>query len=147
MSKRANSTAHAMSIDYGTIAKLGAPSVSMIVSGHVPSLKNSRPIRRNRKTGKPFSARSDEAQRYIDDFCLRVPFEYRNLGLGGRKALLRSIVTVFYSSWRSDVDLAIIYDCLQHAGIVTNDRWIREKHEYAEVDAKNPRVEIDIEEI
>ena len=136
-----------VSVDTGTIS-LNPVSVAFVILGQVPSLKNSRPIRRNRKTGKPFSARSDEAQRYIADFGLSVPLEYRNIGLGGpNKALLRAIVTVFYSSWRSDLDLAIVYDCLQHAGIVSNDRWIREKHEYAEVDPNNPRVEIVLEEM
>jgi Holliday junction resolvase RusA-like endonuclease len=41
-----------------------------------------------------------------------------------------------------------VYDSLQTAGVVSNDRWIRVKHVYAtEVDPVNPRVEIMIEEL
>jgi Holliday junction resolvase RusA-like endonuclease len=54
---------------------------------------------------------------------------------------------MFYPSWRQDVDLAIVYDMLQKTGVVSNDRWIRERHEFGLVDVDKPRVEIDIEEI
>lgn len=131
--------------DIGTIS-LNPASVAFVILGNPPSLKNSRPIRRNRKTGKPFSARSDEAARYIADFRLQVPRSAK-IGMGSKESPVRAIVTAYYRSWRSDLDLAIVYDCLQHSGVVSNDRWIRCHVEYAEVDPKNPRVEIMLEEM
>jgi len=41
----------------------------------------------------------------------------------------------------------LVYDLLQKGQVILNDRHIVEKHEYAEVDKQNPRVEIWVEEI
>ena len=144
--KPASTTTPVPSVAAGTIS-LTPVQVAFSVIGQVPSLKNGRPIRRNPKTGKPFSARSDESSQYLENFVLQVPARYRNLGLGGLTTPLRSTVTVFYQSWRSDLDCAVIYDGLQLAGVVANDRFIREHHEYAEVDPNNPHCEIHLEEI
>lgn len=67
--------------------------------------------------------------------------------LGSKRRPLRSIVTVYYPSLRQDLDPALVYDLLQKAHVVLNDRYIRCKYEYGLVDSKNPRVEIRIEEI
>ncbi len=122
-----------------------ASAISFTVLGQLPSLKNSRPIYRNRKTGKPFSARSDAIKRYYENFALQVPPQYRNSLLFGTRAPLRAIISVFYQSGRSDLDCSAVYDVLQLCGVIVNDRQIQEKHEYAHIDAKNPRVEITVE--
>lgn len=90
---------------------------------------------------------SKEAQAFRDQFVRQVPTNCCNLALGSRTAPLRAIVTVFYPSYRQDLDCALIYDLLQEFRVVSNDRWIREKHEFAEVDPKNARVEVTIEEV
>src|SRR4030095_3480709 len=137
---------HAKFITSGTTSNANV-SYAFTIIGNVPSLKNSRPIYISRTSRKPLSARSDEMKAYIRDFCLQVPPHYRDLSLGGRDKPLRTNITVYYQSYRSDLDLAIVYDCLQHSGVVHNDRAIREKHERAEIDPDNPRVEIQIQEI
>ena len=53
-------------------------------------------------------------------------------------------LTVFYPSRRSDLACDLVYDCLQATGVVANDRYITEKHEYLRVDPLNPRVEIEL---
>jgi len=121
--------------------------IMLTITGTVVSLKNSRRLVRKARTGKPFSIKSADAERYERDFVAQIPTKYRGLKLGGRNQLLKVITEVFYPSLRSDLDLAIIYDCLQLAGVVSNDRWIRAKAEYAAVDAKNPRCEIIVEEL
>jgi Holliday junction resolvase RusA-like endonuclease len=78
------------------------------------------------------------------DFALQVPPEARR-NMGALNQPLRSIVTVYYPSWQQDLDCAIVYDMLQKCGVVANDRYIREHYEYAEVDPKNPRVELTVE--
>lgn len=147
MNKRSNSTHHAVVAVAGTIAYDLASAVSFTIHGAVPSLKNSRRILRNRKTNKPFSAKSSKAERWIRDAVLEVPAEYRNLRLGSINAQLRIITTLFASSYRRDVDVEVVYDALQLAGVITNDRWLREKLLYSEIDRADPRCEIVIEEI
>lgn len=120
----------------GTIASKDAHSVFMIVYGQCYSMKNS----------KMKHIKHPKALKFEQDFALQVPVEAK-VGLGSRECLLRAIVTVYYPSWRQDGDFALVYDLLQKTGVVSNDRWIREKHEFTEVDPKNPRVEITLEEM
>ncbi len=67
--------------------------------------------------------------------------------LGSLESPLRAHVSVFYPSRRSDLDCALVYDCLQQFGVIANDRFIVEKHEFLHIDKQNPRVEITVEEI
>ena len=117
-------------------------SVSMVIMGQCYSMKNSKTPR---KHGRGM-VKHEKALKFEQDFALQVPPEAKR-GLGSRKQLLRAIVTVWYPSWKQDGDFALIYDLLQKTGVVSNDRWIREKHEFAEVDKHNPRCEIQIEAI
>ncbi len=123
--------------------RAGTASVSFTILGVCYSMKNSKtPVRNSRVMIK-----HSKALQFERDFALQVPVEAKR-GLGSRERLLRAIITVWYPSWRQDVDFALIYDLLQKTGVVSNDRWIRERHEYAAaIDSKNPRCEIVVEEI
>lgn len=77
---------------------------------------------------------------------LQVRPEHRKQ-LGSKHRPLRGIVSVFYPSLRQDMDVELVWDLLQKAHVVTNDRYFREKHVYGGVDKQNPRVEIIVEEI
>lgn len=82
------------------------------------------------------------------DFGFFVPTKYKTLGLGDKKHLLEITVDLFHKDWRRDADVAILLDCLQTAGVVSNDRWFRRIIVNAlTVDAVNPRAEIEIKEI
>ena len=118
-------------------------SVSFTVIGACSSLKNSKQL--STRGGKIRTIKNPAVLKFQHDFMLQIPPQYRNLRLGGPDRLLKAVVTVYYPTWRNDLDCAAIYDCLQAGGVVSNDRWIREKHEYAEVDSANPRVEVDLE--
>ncbi len=122
-------------------------SVRLCISGLLCSMKNRRRMVRNKQTGKMIPLLSEEAARYMQDFCRQVPSEYRNLRLGSLTGPLRLICTVYYQSRRSDLDVALLLDCLQTAEVIANDRFVIEQHLYAEVDAKNPRCEITLEEL
>ena len=131
-----------VSAETGTTSRGHASSVSLTILGQIYSMKNSKtPRRYGRGMVKHPKARKFEA-----DFALQVPVDAK-VGLGSMKHPLRAIITAYYPSWRQDLDLSIAYDLLQSCGVVSNDRWIREKHEWAHVDPENPRVEILIEEI
>jgi Holliday junction resolvase RusA-like endonuclease len=117
--------------------------IQFTVLGQLVSMKN-RKIQAV-KHGRAFSFKNPAVAAYERDFRLQVPSECRGLLLGGLASPLRAIIAVFYRSRRSDLDCALVYDCLQNAGVIANDRYIIEKHEYAGVDPHNPRVEISVE--
>src|SRR6266446_5717631 len=73
------------------------------ITGTVVSLKNSRRLVRKARTGKPFSIKSADAERWMRDFVIQVPERYRGLKLGNENQLLRAVVTIWYPSLRSDV--------------------------------------------
>ncbi len=116
--------------------------VRFTVLGQCVSMKNSKIVRRNGFPIKPAKQRKFET-----DFLYQVPLHYRNLKLGGPTEPLRAVLTIFYPSFKQDVDPAIVFDCLQNAGVISNDRYVREMHVYGEVDPKQPRVEIILEPI
>lgn len=66
----------------------------------------------------------------------------------GRREALRGPVgvevTIWYSSRRPDLDPSIIFDCMQKAGVLENDRQIHEMLLHKELDKDNPRSEIDV---
>ena len=121
--------------------------IMLTITGTVVSLKNSRRLVRNRRTGKPLSIKSTDAERWMRDFVIQVPAQYRGLKLGSENQLLRAVVEIWYPSLRSDVDPSIVWDALQLAGVISNDRWIREQNIYGYIDAKNPRCKILITEV
>jgi len=120
-------------------------AVAFVVYGQLVSMKNRRRMLKSQRTGKMFSAKSDAAGKYLADFCAQVPARYRNLGIGSLTAPLRLIMSVWYVSRRSDLDIELVMDGLQAAGVIANDRFIVEIHAYGHVDAANPRVEIILE--
>ena len=145
--KRASHMTPVQSADAGMISPIRAQSVSFTVLGVPASKSNRRRAAVNPRTGQRMSIKSKEALKYCEDFALQVPPEAKQ-GLGSQTALLRGIISVWYPALRSDVDVELIWDLLQKCGVVTNDRWIREKFIYgAEIDPANPRVEITVEEI
>jgi len=61
---------------------------------------------------------------------------------GGRFLYLK--VQVFGDSLQRDLDCELLCDALQDAGVINNDRAIRRKFYWWELDAENPRVEFEI---
>jgi Holliday junction resolvase RusA-like endonuclease len=117
-------------------------SVGFVIFGVCYSMKNSKIPRRN----APGMLKHPKARQFERDFMLQVLPHHRK-ELGSRKRPLRGTVRVFYPSRRQDLDAELVFDLLQKAHVVLNDRYFREKHLFGEVDAKNPRVEILVEEI
>jgi hypothetical protein len=112
--------------------------IQFTMPGDVPSLKNSNGMNRR---GQRFD--NDEVRAYKLDFFYKVAREFRNKNLGNKAGLLGCIIRIYHRDWRRDADVEIIYDCLQTAGVVLNDRWIRNKLVLGDLlDAENPRAEI-----
>jgi len=110
--------------------------VSGIVYGQPQRKDNSRRLIKNRSTGKPMIIKSAKALSYVESFIRQVPKPLRvNIDTP-----IAVTLTMYYQSNRSDLSAELIYDCLQKAGVIKNDRQIVEAHHYKRIDKANPRV-------
>ena len=113
-------------------------ALSLIIYGEPASKSNSRRLVSIR--GRPAVIKSSKALAYAKMFkqqCVR-------------KKLLEGDVavhmTIYYASRRPDLDESLILDLLQDVAY-TNDRQVKEKHIYWDLDKINPRCEIKVEKI
>lgn len=60
---------------------------------------------------------------------------------------LKLTLIVYYENWRPDLDIELVCDVLQKAGVIDNDRNIVEKHVYRRHDRNFPKTEIIIESL
>jgi Holliday junction resolvase RusA-like endonuclease len=111
--------------------------IKITIHGHLQSLKNRR---------TSWHGRSPEVARFLADFALQVPPEAKR-GIGSAKQFVEAWVVVYYPTLRNDLDCAAVYDALEASGVISNDRWIRRKHETALIDKERPRVEITLAEL
>ncbi len=86
--------------------------------------------------------KSKKAREYVTHFIASVPEAYRDLNLGTLKDDLRLDIIVWYPNRRSDLSVELIKDCIEAAGVIKNDRYIREEHLYGFVDKQDPRTSI-----
>ncbi len=112
------------------------------VSEQPPRKSNQRIIARRGPGGSPMVIKSKNARKYVDHFIPSVPEEYRTLGVGALDDDLRLDIIVWYTSRRPDLSVELIKDCLEAAGVIKNDRYVREEHLYGFVDKENPRTMI-----
>jgi Holliday junction resolvase RusA-like endonuclease len=84
--------------------------------------------------------KSKEARTYVKEFQAAVPEAYRDLNYGTLDEDLRLDIIIWYTSRRPDLSIELVKDCLEEAGIIKNDRYVREEHIYGFVDKENPRV-------
>ena len=68
------------------------------------------------------------------------------LQVGSRDQRLSVSFWVRYRTYRPDLSTELILDMLEKAGVISNDRWVFEKHECKAVDRNNPGVDIVIKD-
>jgi Holliday junction resolvase RusA-like endonuclease len=112
--------------------------VHLVVYGEPASKANSRKLVLFGK--RPASIKSDKARGYASDFLLQV----RPISplLEGE---LRMDLWIYYASQRPDLDESLILDLLQDK-VYKNDRQVRERHVYHQIDKANPRIEVIIQQ-
>jgi Holliday junction resolvase RusA-like endonuclease len=113
--------------------------------GHLPTKANSRRIVTNKKTGKPFSIKSEDANTWTTD-CILACREI----MQGKTPLVGQLamrVHVYYRSNRSDLSVELLMDGLQKGGIYLNDRQIIYQELFKQIDPENPRTEIAVWEL
>ena len=108
--------------------------VYLVVYGEPASKANSRKL--VLFGNRPASIKSDKARGYARDFVLQV----RALDplLEGE---LRMDLWIYYATRRPDLDESLILDLLQ-GKVYENDRQVRERHVYHQIDKASPRIEV-----
>ncbi len=108
----------------------------IVAVGALASKSNSR-----QKTSHGF-IKSNGALEFCDAFAWQVrPPKEAFVGLVALYAV------AYYPDWRKDLDLALLKDCIQKAGIIKNDRSIVKEVGMRGIDKKNPRVVFMLHEI
>lgn len=135
--------------------------IAFTIYGQACSKANSRQI--VTIGGRPTPIKSKEALAYERDALRQIPPKARVRLEGPVRVTLR----LWYASERPDLDESIVLDVLQdrwdrtkpanpivpsqrqlvQAGVYRNDRQVREKHVYHDIDRVNPRAEILVEPI
>lgn len=138
-------------------ANLGARhAVAFTILGEPASKANSRQVVRIK--GRPAVIKSRKALSYEMHAALQIPPAACVMFTEPVRVTMR----IYYATERPDLDESVVLDVLQakfstskdgarrfcvRAGVYVNDRQVREKHIYHAIDRKNPRAEIEVEEI
>ncbi len=111
------------------------------VTGEPGRKSNQRRIITNPATDKPMIIKSAKAMSYERTFLKQVPEEAK-LGVGDVDHPLMLWAHIYYASNRPDVSTELLQDLLEKAGVVKNDRWLKQYMVYGAIDKENPRVEL-----
>jgi len=103
--------------------------IEIWISGWPPSMKNSREIVTNPRTGNPFSIKSPQARQWWNDALRQITGD-KKLCWGRHSDPLRVTCHVWYRNKRPDLDCSIVLDLLQAAGVISNDRHVYEFHQF-----------------
>ncbi len=132
--------------------------IRFTIRGQPCSKANSRRIvtlKRGEEDARIAVVKSKEALAYERDALRQIPAAARQRLEGPVAVTIR----IWYASERPDLDESIILDCLQdrfhrlsaksprvllQAGVIRNDRQVREKHIFHAIDHANPRAEITV---
>jgi hypothetical protein len=93
----------------------------------------------NRRKGN--HQKSDEALSFVESFGWQI-LQQKLTPVKPFEGLLKLECTIYYQSWRSDLDEQLVKNCLQKFHIIANDRQIRAHDSRAFVDPEQPRVDI-----
>lgn len=113
---------------------------SFTVLGEPASKANSRKLVFNRRTKRPMFIKSSKARGYAVDAVLQIPCLNPMLRKGLDVALQ---LRMFYASRRPDMDESVLLDLMQ-GRIYENDRQVKERHTYWNLDPHNPRVDVEV---
>jgi Holliday junction resolvase RusA-like endonuclease len=118
--------------------------IHLTIHGQPPRKSNSRRIVTNRRTGKPMLIKSSGALNWTQAANLQIPAAARQ-SVGSPSQPLAVTFWVRYQTRRPDLSVELILDLLEHAHVISNDRYVFEYHAYKEISPSNPGVDILIE--
>jgi len=91
--------------------------------------KKGDPRRATKGARRPIVAKSDAAIAWVNEAIKQVPEEFK-LQLGSLEESLGIAFFITYRDERPDLSAELICDMLQEAGVIADDRYLREKHLY-----------------
>lgn len=112
------------------------------IDGELCSKSNSRRI--VNYGGRPRIIKSQKALDYVASSLPQIARQKKHKMLEDYIAIE---LHVWYKSKRPDLDVSLIQDVLQEAGVYKNDRLIVELHAFKYIDRKNPRIIVRIKEL
>jgi len=118
----------------------------LVIDGDVPSLKNSKQIFVNRRTGKPFITSSNNSKVWQASAENQLRDQFKGLKVSDYP--INIAMTFYYGSKRrKDLDNSCnsVMDALVHAGIIEDDNIVYVDNislSFGGYDKDNPRVEI-----
>lgn len=113
-------------------------TVAFVIRGNLASKSNSRQF--VRIGGRPRLIKSEAARSFEQLAYLQIPAWAKQ----GWTEPIKLSARVYYDSRRPDLDISLLQDILERAGVYKNDRQIVELHLYKGLDQKDPRVEVEV---
>lgn len=110
--------------------------IELKISGELCSKSNSRRI--VNFGGHPKIIKSAKALAYEQSALMQIKTQLR-----AHREFQKSIILelhIYYASRRPDLDVSLIQDIFEHAGIYKNDRQVVEIHAYKYLDKDSPRL-------
>lgn len=115
----------------------------LVIKGQVYSKSNQRKFAIIR--GHPRVIKSKNSLDYEEIALWQLKLQLRDHVMFEKPCVLSA--TVWYPDRRQDLDISLILDILQKAGVYKNDRLVEEMHLYRKIDRVNPRAVIEVTEI
>ena len=117
--------------------------MKLTILGQLPRKSNSRRIVPVKGSNRYRSIKSQQALDYEVDFNKQLVARQRQNMEGD----LEIKGTIYYQSKRSDLSEELLFDCLERSGVISNDRAVVHKDIWKKIDRRNPRVEIEINQL
>lgn len=130
---------------------MAAAPIHFKIAGQCYSLKNSRdifPIKAQQGVKCPYchhplrmiTVPNQKAKQFDKRFHQQLPEPAKQ----NLVTAVRADIEIFYPSNLSDLDEALVLDCMQRHGVIENDRQIVAKYVEKRIDPLNPRVEVTV---
>lgn len=114
----------------------------ILLHGQLYSKSNSRQFIPGKKGGRPRIIKSAKAIKCKKDMVIQLKAQWGNKAPIPEPVHLRC--KVYYQNRKSDLDISLLMDALQDAGVVENDRHIWSYHATKDIDRDNPHIEVDV---
>lgn len=113
------------------------------IKGKLLSKSNSRVF--TTRGRRPMLLKRPEAIEYTNNAIIQIKQQLKNHECYTSPVILEA--HIWYKSKLSDLDVSLLQDVLEKAGVYQNDRLVHEIHAFKYFDKENPRVLVRIHEL
>ena len=114
--------------------------MKLIVLGALKSKANSR--RMVRSGNRTLFIKSKGAMEFVEEAEWQLKTQYKGQPI---ESNIKLDLDIYYPNNRSDLSPELFFDCLQHSGVIKNDKQIIEYSCRKLLDKNKPRVECELE--